>query len=48
MVKKIFVHYEEGVEQAAKYMKRHADSFISAEDTGGAGPEKFGMVSRRC
>ena len=38
---KIFVHYEEGVEQAAKYMKRHADSFISAEDTGGAGAGKI-------
>lgn len=33
---RIFVHYEEGAEQVAKYMKRHADSFISAEDTGGS------------
>lgn len=32
----IFVHYEEGVDQVAKYMKRHADSFISAEDVGGS------------
>ena len=33
---RIFVHYEEGAEQVARYMKRHADSFISAEDTGGS------------
>ena len=33
---RIFVHYEEGVEQVVKYMKRHADSFISAEDAGGS------------
>lgn len=33
---KIFVHYEEGAEQVVKYMKRHADSFISAEDVGGS------------
>lgn len=32
---RIFVQYEEGVEQVAKYMKRHADAFISAEDAGG-------------
>ncbi len=32
----IFVHYEEGVEQVAKYMKRNADTFISAEDAGGS------------
>ncbi|MCI9256082.1 MAG: NAD-dependent epimerase/dehydratase family protein [Lachnospiraceae bacterium] len=33
---KIFVQYEEGVEQVVKYMKRHADAFISAEDLGGS------------
>lgn len=33
---KIFVRYEEGVKQVAKYMKRHADSFISSEDLGGS------------
>lgn len=33
---RIFVHYEEGTEQIAKYMKRHADSFINAEDVGGS------------
>lgn len=33
---KIFVQYEEGVEQVVKYMKRHAESFISAEDVGGS------------
>lgn len=32
----IFVHYEEGVEQVVKYMKRNADSFISDEDVGGS------------
>lgn len=32
----IFVNYEKGVEQVAKYMKRNADSFISAEDVGGS------------
>lgn len=33
---RIFVGYEEGVEQVVKYMKRHADDFISAEDVGGS------------
>ncbi len=33
---RIFVQYEEGVEQVVKYMKRHADAFISAEDVGGS------------
>lgn len=33
--RKIFTHYEEGVEQVAQYMKRHSDSFIHAEDAGG-------------
>lgn len=33
---RIFTHYEEGAEQVAKYMKRHADSFITAEDVGGS------------
>lgn len=32
----IFVHYEEGVEQVVRYMKRNADAFISAEDAGGS------------
>lgn len=33
---RIFVHYEEGVKQVVKYMKRHADSFIHTEDLGGS------------
>ena len=33
---KIFVSYGEGVSQVVKYMKRHADSFINEEDTGGS------------
>ncbi len=33
---RIFVSYEEGVLQIVKYMKRHADSFINAEDTDGS------------
>ena len=33
---KIFVHYPEGAEQVAKYMKRNADSFIRDEDAGGS------------
>ena len=33
--RKIFTHYEEGVEQVVQYMKRHSDSFIHAEDAGG-------------
>lgn len=32
----IFVNYDKGVEQVVKYMKRNADSFISAEDAGGS------------
>lgn len=32
----IFVHYKEGVEQIARYMKRHAESFIVSEDVGGS------------
>ena len=32
----IFVKYDKGVEQVARYMKRNADSFISAEDAGGS------------
>ncbi len=33
---KIFVHYQEGAEQVAGYMKRNADSFIRDEDAGGS------------
>lgn len=32
---KIFIHYPEGVRQVAQFMKRHRESFIRAEDTGG-------------
>lgn len=28
----IFTHYEEGVEQVVQYMKRHSESFMTAED----------------
>lgn len=41
MGQKIFTSYQEGVQQVAQYMKRHAESFIRAEDTGGSFWDRF-------
>lgn len=32
---RIFTHYPEGAEQVVSFMKRHSDSFLKSEDTGG-------------
>lgn len=32
---KVFVAYEAGVKQVVQFMKRHSDSYLKAEDTGG-------------
>lgn len=36
MGQKILVPYQEGVEQVVKYMQRHSESFLRAEDLGGS------------